>query len=259
MAITYALMDPLMTIARPISAFIAAVTAGFAENLVHPPAPQFIMQPDLSCPVDSCCDGTDCTPEEHARHHRFWEKLNAGIRFALFDVWADLAVWFTAGLILAGIITALIPETTLAHYLSGGPWSLLIMLAVGVPIYICATASTPIAAALILKGVSPGAALVFLLAGPATNITALSTIIGILGKRATAIYLFTLSLCALLCGLLLDYIYTWLNLSAQATVGSAAEIIPYPLQLASALTLIFFSLKPLYRWFRGHFSARPES
>ena len=255
MAITYALMDPLMTIARPISAFIAAVTAGFTENLIHPPVAQFTMQPDLSCPVDGCCSGSNCTAEEHAKHHTFREKLIAGIRFALFDVWEDLAVWFTAGLILAGIITVLVPEATMVRYLSGGPWSLLIMLAVGVPIYICATASTPIAAALILKGVSPGAALVFLLAGPATNITALSTIVGILGKRATAIYLFTLSLCALLCGLLLDQIYIWLHLSARATVGSAAQIIPYPLQFISALILIFFSLKPLYLWLKGHFPA----
>ncbi len=245
-----------MTVARPIAAFIAAITAGFIENLLHPPAPQFIMQPDLSCPVDNCCNGENCSAEEHAKHHTFIEKLNTGIRFALFDVWEDLAVWFAAGLILAGIVTVLVPEATMVRYLSGGPWSLLIMLAVGIPIYICATASTPIAAALILKGVSPGAALVFLLAGPATNITALSTIMGILGKRATAIYLFTLSICALLCGLALDYIYIWLNISAQATVGNSAQIIPYPIQFLSALILIFFSIKPLYVWLRGHFSVK---
>ncbi len=245
-----------MTIARPIAALIAAVAAGFTENLIHPPGPQFIMQQDLSCPVDGCCSGGNCTVEEHAKHHTFGEKLIAGIRFALFDVWQDLAVWFTAGLILAGIITVLVPETAMVSYLSGGPWSLLIMLAVGVPIYICATASTPIAAALILKGVSPGAALVFLLAGPATNITALSTIVGILGKRATVIYLFTLSLCALLCGLLLDYVYIRLNISARATIGNAAQIIPYPVQFLSALLLITLSLKPLYLWFKGHFSTK---
>jgi uncharacterized membrane protein YraQ (UPF0718 family) len=249
-------MDPLMTVARPVSAFIAAITAGITENLLHPPVPQFVMQPDLSCLVDNCCSGKDCSAEEHARHHTFFEKLKAGTRFALFDVWEDLAVWFTAGLILAGVVTVLVPEATMVRYLSGGPWSLLIMLAVGIPIYICATASTPIAAALILKGVSPGAALVFLLAGPATNITALSTIMGILGKRATAIYLFTLSLCALLCGLALDYIYIWLNISAQATVGNSAQIIPYPIQFLSALILIFFSIKPLYVWLRGHFSVK---
>ncbi len=245
-----------MTVARPISAFIAAITAGFTENMLHPPVPQFVMQPDLSCPVDNCCSGKDCSAEKHAKHHTFIEKLNAGIRFALFDVWEDLAVWFTAGLILAGVVTVLVPEATMVRYLSGGPWSLLIMLVVGIPIYICATASTPIAAALILKGVSPGAALVFLLAGPATNITALSTIMGILGKRATAIYLFTLSLCALLCGLALDYIYIWLNISAQATVGNSAQIIPYPIQFLSALILICFSVKPFYVWLRGHFSVK---
>ena len=241
-------MDPLMTVARPIAAFIAAITAGFMENLFHPPAPQFIMQPDLSSPVDNCCSGKDYSTEEHAKHHTFMEKLNAGIRFALFDVWEDLAVWFTAGLLLAGIVTVLVPEATMLRYLSGGPWSLLIMLAVGIPIYICATASTPIAAALILKGVSPGAALVFLLAGPATNITALSTIFAILGKRATVIYLLTLSSCALICGFILDQIYIMCNISAQATMGHAAKIVPFPLQFTCALILLIFSIIPLYRW-----------
>jgi len=253
MAVTYALIDPLMTIARPIAAFISAIAAGIAENLVNPPTPRFIMQPDISCPVDGCCDGIDCTPEDHAHHHSFGEKIWAGIKYAVDDVWDELVVWFVVGLLLAGIITVLVPEETMIRYLGGGPWSLLIMLAVGIPLYICATASTPVAAALILKGVSPGAALVFLLAGPATNLTSLSLIIGLLGRRATIIYLLTISICALLCGLALDQIYISLELSAQATAGQAAEIISLPLKQAGAAVLVAISIKPLYRWLTAHF------
>ena len=111
---------------------------------------------------------------------------------------------FFFGILLAGVMTALIPENMFSRYLGGGLPAMLVMLALGIPLYICATASTPIAAALILKGVSPGAALVFLLAGPATNMATLTVLVGILGKRATAIYLACIAVCAVAFGLLLD-------------------------------------------------------
>jgi hypothetical protein len=125
------------------------------------------------------------------------------------------------------------------------------MLAVGIPLYICATASTPIAAALILKGVSPGAALVFLLAGPATNVTSLTVLFGLLGKRATAIYLASIAVVSIVCGLVLDQVYAFLGISAQAVAGQAAEIIPFWAQVAGAGALLVMSAKPLYRTFRS--------
>ena len=174
MAITYALLDPLMTVARPVAAFLTAVSAGVIENLFHSVNGKDNIKVDLSCPVDGCCDGIDCSPDEHKRHHSFVEKLQAGLKFAITDIWGDLAGWFFTGILLAGLISAIVPSQLFVHYLGGGLSSMLIMLAMGIPLYICATASTPIAAAFILKGVSPGAALVFLLVGPATNITSLS-------------------------------------------------------------------------------------
>ena len=161
MAITYALLDPLMTIARPIAAFLTAITAGIIENLFHSATDKDNINVDLSCPVDGCCDGTDCSPKKHKQHHSFVEKLQAGLRFAATDVWGDLAGWFFTGILLAGLISALVPSQFFVRYLGGSFSSMLIMLALGIPLYICATASTPVAAAFILKGVSPGAALVF--------------------------------------------------------------------------------------------------
>ena len=201
---------------------------------------------DRSCPIDNCCDGNECPPEEHARHHTFTEKLWSGLKFAVDDLWGDLAGWFFAGLLLAGVIAAIIPQELMTHYLGGGLHSMLIMLLVGIPMYICATASTPVAAALILKGVSPGAALVFLLVGPATNVTSLSVLFGLLGKRATAIYLVMLSLFAVLSGLVLDMIYTSLGISASAIAGQAGEVIPYWLQFTGAFIVVLLSVKPLY-------------
>jgi len=205
MAITYALLDPIMTVARPVSAFITAVAAGISENLLQSQKEgDWERVIDRSCPVDNCCDGQECPPNEHAAHHSFTEKLWSGLKFAVDDLWGDLAGWFFAGLLFAGVIAAVIPQELMTRYLGGGLHSMLIMLLVGIPMYICATASTPVAAALILKGVSPGAALVFLLVGPATNVTSLAVLFGLLGKRATVIYLIMLSLFAVLSGLVLN-------------------------------------------------------
>jgi hypothetical protein len=120
------------------------------------------------------------------------------------------------------------------------------MLAVGIPLYICATASTPIAAALILKGVSPGAALVFLLAGPATNIASLTVLTGVLGKRATTIYLTAIVVCSISFGLVLDYIYIVSGISAKALAGQASEIVPVWLEWLSVSILLAISIKPMH-------------
>ena len=246
-AVTYAMLDPIMTVARPVSAFITAVAAGISENLFHSQKEEdWERVIDRSCPVDNCCDGEDCPPEEHAKHHTLGEKLRAGLKYTVDDLWGDLAGWFFAGLLLAGVISALIPQELMTKYLGGGLHSMLIMLLVGIPMYICATASTPVAAALILKGVSPGAALVFLLVGPATNVTSLSVLFGILGKRATAIYLTTLSLFAVMSGLILDQVYGSFGISAQAIAGQAGEVIPYWLQQLGAVIVILLSIKPIY-------------
>jgi hypothetical protein len=244
-AVSYALLDPILTVARPLVAFISSVLAGVTENLLNKDPINFNLSYDTSCPVDDCCDGKNCSPEEHAAHHTFFEKCTAGFRHAFFDVWYDMAGWFFAGLLFAGIITAFIPDDFASDYLGGGLSSMLIMLAVGIPLYICATASTPMAAALILKGVSPGAALVFLLTGPATNITSLTVLLGVLGKRATAIYLATIAGTSVVSGLLLDRLYVGLDISPAAALGQAGEIIPEALKVAATVLLVILSFKPV--------------
>jgi hypothetical protein len=246
-SITYALLDPIMTVARPFVAFVTATIAGIAENLFGNSGPNKRIIPDLSCPVDNCCDGQNCDPETHRRHHTFFEKIKAGVTYAFSDLWEDIAKWFLFGVLLAGFITVLIPDDIFSTYLGSGLSAMLLMLAIGIPLYICATASTPIAAALILKGVSPGAALVFLLVGPATNVASLTVVTGILGKRATAIYLTTIAVSAVFFGLVVDQIYTSMGISAQAMVGQASEVMPLWIQGVGAILVLILSLKPLYR------------
>ncbi len=256
-SITYALLDPIMTVARPFVAFISAAVAGIAENLLGRKKADHRITPDLSCPVDGCCNGEDCDPEEHSRHHTFLEKIKAGIGYAFGELWEDIAKWFLFGLLLAGLITVLIPDDIFSRYLGPGLPAMLLMLVVGIPLYICATASTPIAAALILKGVSPGAALVFLLAGPATNMASLTVLVGTLGKRATAIYLSSIAVCSVLFGLLVDQIYAYWGISAQATVGQASEVIPMWAQWTGALLVLLLSIKPLYGKIASRFKSEP--
>ncbi len=244
-SITYALLDPIMTVVRPAAAFLTAFAAGIAENLIGGGKSSAVEKPDLSCVIDGCCDGIDCPPKKHAKHHGFGEKLKAGLKFAVTDVWADLAFWFFIGLLLAGAITAFFPDDLMSRYLGPGLGSMLLMLAIGVPMYICATASTPVAAALILKGASPGAALVFLLAGPATNMTSLTVLAGILGKRATGLYISAIAVSCVVFGLATDHLYAFLGVSAQAIVGQASEIFPFYMELTGALIVIVLSIKPV--------------
>lgn len=245
-SITWALLDPIMTLARPLSAFITAFVAGISENLIHRPKPPGLIMADQGSAENSCCDNTE--------RQSTLKKIMAGMNYAAKEIWGDLAGWFFVGILLAGMISALIPDDMIAHWLGGGLSSMLLMLLFGIPLYICATASTPIAAAFILKGVSPGAALVFLLVGPATNITSLSVLIGILGKRATILYLISISVVSVICGLLVDQLYNTLAISAQASVGQAGEIMPEMAEIGATILLIALSIPLLFNWAKNHFN-----
>ncbi len=255
-AITYALLDPILTVIRPIAAFLTAMCAGFAENLFFWQKNNKEIRVDRSCPVDNCCDGIDCPDELHKKHHTWGEKMISGVRFGYQEVWGDIVGWFFIGVFLAGLITTLVPDDLMATLLGGGLSSMLVMLVVGIPLYICATASTPVAAALIMKGVSPGAALVFLLVGPATNITSLSVLIGLLGKKSTLLYLCILSFCAVLFGLGIDAFYTFAGISPRAIIGDAAELIPENVKLVAVVVLLGISIKPLFLAFRKKIAAK---
>jgi hypothetical protein len=119
----------------------------------------------------------------------------------------DISKSLAVGLILAGVISGVVPDDYFAGLLGGGIGSMLVMMLLGIPMYVCATASVPIAAALIAKGVSPGAALVFLMTGPATNGATIATIWKVMGRRVAIIYLISIALTALASGALLDHLF----------------------------------------------------
>ena len=250
-----------MTLIRPVAAFLTAFAAGITENFISWEAKDTVsLSPDMNCRVDGCCDGQDCPPEEHNRHHTLGQKLWSGIRYGFFDLFRELSGWIFAGFIVAGAITLLLPQDLTTTYLGGGIATMLFMLAAGIPTYICATASTPVAAALILKGVSPGAALVFLLAGPATNIASLTVLTRVLGKRGVIIYLGSIAIFAVLLGLATDWLYNSLGISLQARLAVASsEILPTWLHLGTALLLAGLMLLFFFRRLGSIFNAKIKS
>ncbi|MGO9738286.1 MAG: SO_0444 family Cu/Zn efflux transporter [Desulfomonilaceae bacterium] len=219
-ALTYSLLGPILTLMRPITAFFSAMSAGLIENFT---GKSYIESGDIvvdrTCIVDACCDGIGCDPWVHTRHHTFLERLRAGMRFAFDDLMEDLAVWFVIGIVIAGIITVIIPDSFVKGAMGSGISSYLIAIVISGPMYVCATLSTPVAAALVMKGMSPGAALVMLMAGPATNVTTISMVLGLLGKRSLGIYIGSIVVCSLFMAFITDLIYRVLGISAGASAG----------------------------------------
>jgi hypothetical protein len=254
-AISWVLLDPLMTVIRPVAAFITALVAGISENLLHPPPhPGGI---GGAVPPAGGQHGKDRMAEAGGKQS-LAARMRSGVRYALLELWGDLAGSFFFGLLIAGLVAVLVPDDFFQAYLGGGLSSMLVMLVFGIPLYICATASTPIAAAFILKGVSPGAVLVFLLVGPATNIATITVLTRLLGKRSTALYLVSIAVVSILFGLALDQIYSAFGISARAAVGQAAEVTPAWLRTMATLLILLLSVRPLARLSRSWFGYGPK-
>jgi hypothetical protein len=255
-AVTYALLDPLMTVVRPISAFVTGVVAGVfvgrADRDDEPgaaPTPEFGPAPTAE-ELAGGCSGGECAcaaPEPDAPAKPWPARLRSGLGYAFGELLEDIAGWFLVGTLIAGLIAALAPTGWIEANLGGGLAPMLLMLAVGVPLYVCATSSTPIAAALVLKGLSPGAALVFLLAGPATNAAALAVVGRLLGRRATVFYLIAIMVCALGFGLATDQAYALLGLDAAGWAAQEPEGLSRAVSLAGAALLLLLIARGLLR------------
>ncbi|MBL7996417.1 SO_0444 family Cu/Zn efflux transporter [bacterium] len=249
-AISYAMLDPLMTVFRPVAAFVTAFIAGIAEN-IQSRKDDTKPQGNTSKIASSAagCDDDHC--RVHAPHLgpestvSVYARLKSGIHYAFTDLLGDIAYYLLIGMVISAIISVAIPEDFFSTYFHNETITMFVMLAIGIPLYVCASASTPIAAALIMKGISPGAALVFLLAGPATNISTMSVVKSTLGTRSIISYILSIAIAALLLGFLLNTIYTFFGIEIVVNMGNASEIVPDTVKYGSAiifLPLLFWSL-----------------
>jgi HflK protein len=238
-ALTYALMDPIITVFRPIAGVLTAVVAGIVTNLWGIRG--------ASAATDSSngsAPGTEVSevplvdlpaaPEPNGRLRRF-RRIFA---YAFSELLGETAHWLALGIALSALVAVLLPASLIERYLSGGLATMLLMFALGIPIYTCASASTPVAAALVLKGISPGAALVFLLSGPATNLGAVVVLLKFMGRRVMAIYLSTILVMSVLAGYALDWVYRRWQVNPAATFGKAMEFVPDFVNVAAALVMI---------------------
>jgi len=237
-AISYALLGPIMAVVRPIAAVISAIFSGLLTNVFVSGEAVTAPVKAEAAPCTSCCMDS-CSSEKPNQQGTMAARAWGGIRYAFTDILDDIALWLAIGLVVAGLMSALVEPQALGAY-GSGIGAMLVMLAVGVPIYVCATASTPIAAGLIAVGVSPGAALVFLLAGPATNIATLGVVGKDLGARALSAYLLGISLSAIASGLILDALLNAGNIDIHVQMAAASEALPQGIVVVSAVLLAPF-------------------
>lgn len=245
MAVTYALIDPIMTVVRPVAASITAVCAGILVNAFPEKVKEPLPLNDLMMHAghdhgdhahDECgCAGGHCDTDGSLTQYG---KFLSGMRYAFGEMIQDIGRWLMVGVLIAGIISAAMPADALSDYVGTGFLSYLVMLVVALPLYVCATASTPIAASLLLKGISPGAALVFLLAGPATNGATITVMLKTLGKRAAGLYVLSIVVCSLVLAWVVDHIYIFLGLDIRAVVSQVGETLPHWVGIGSGVLLL---------------------
>lgn len=241
MAVTYALIDPIMTVVRPVAASITALFAGLLVNAFPekedspPPMADFAGLAHSHDHAGCGCGGCQCDAKGDLSLRG---KFLSGMRYAFGEMIGDIGRWLLVGVVVAGVISVAVPDDFLVSFAGSGVLSYLVMLVVALPLYVCATASTPIAASLLLKGISPGAALVFLLAGPATNGATITVMLKTLGKRAAGLYVVSIVVCSLALAFAVDRLYIALGLDIRAVVAEVGETLPHWVGVASAVILL---------------------
>ncbi len=194
---TYAMLGWAFAIFRPIVAFITGIIGGLLmENFGRPKN-----EPEEAASKDS--------ETENQERVRGWKTIPAILHYGFIKLLGNIASALLLGLVLAALIHLFVPPDFGAKYLQSDWLAMPAMLLFGIPLYVCSTASIPIAASLIVKGISPGAALVFLITGPATNIATITIMSKVLGKKAVVIYIVTVAVAAIIAG----YIFNLLNVN----------------------------------------------
>ncbi len=251
-ALTWGLMGPLLAVIRPLVSWITAVLAGLFIEAADEEAGSLDGEEHLPAGDDegdgeaaecgSCgcaADGEDCEGEDtQAASPPPRGRTAEALHYGFIELLTELAPWLLVGLLLTALIGASIPDDLLQGKLVGtGLPAMLLAIAVGLPLYMCASGSTPMAAALVAKGVSPGAALVFLLTGPATNVATITLVRRTYGDRFLRIYLGTIAGVAILAGLGFNTLLAATGWTVLARVGSGELGGVGPIELLSALVL----------------------
>lgn len=224
--VTYSLLGLPFAIIRPIVAFVTGLFGGMVTKKVDPSNSEIIAEN---------IENGDEMPKG------FYPKIKEMFRYSFIEFLQDISKWLVIGLLIAALIAAIIPDNFFVNKLPSNFVGMLIILVISGPVYICATASVSLAAVLMMKGFSPGAALVLLMAGPATNAATITMIGKVLGKKSLFSYLGTIITGALISGLFIDYFLPpqWFKLSEHfGHMGhNHQEMLPMWLKTGSAILL----------------------
>jgi uncharacterized membrane protein YraQ (UPF0718 family)/copper chaperone CopZ len=207
---TYALLGPLFAIFRPVAALFNGLIVGLFNRIFNP-------------------ERETVPPVRPPRPVKTQFRIKETFRYGFVELAQDIGKWLVIGVLLGGILTVAIPESLLTQHVTQPALHFVILLAFAIPLYVCATGSIPIAAALIGKGFTPGAALVFLIAGPATNTVTISFVYSKLGKRAFSIYLVVIILVSLFMGWMFNIVW-------RALGGNVGLVMPHGQALPPTLT-----------------------
>lgn len=241
--ITYALLDPIMTVARPLGAFATAVFTGSVVN--------FIVRRGWDVDSEASPGEPHDLGHDHGHDHSavytpggvgkrsLREVARDSMSYAFGPLLDDLTAWLIIGLLVSGLIAILVPDDFFGSVIPAGFVSSVLMLLIGTPMYICAAAATPVAATLIAKGLDPGAALVLLLVGPATNATTIAIIARLLGRRVLVVHLLGVTGSALLLGLLINAVYSYFAVDLTAIVAQVVESGLSPLNIAATVLFVY--------------------
>jgi hypothetical protein len=196
---TYSLMGLPFAIIRPIAAFLTAILGGTLVNGTEAPS---------TLPLWGSAPKQNNQEEKNKAlpQRGSGERVRSLLAYAFVEMMEDIGKWLVIGLIIAGIITAAVPDSWFTAFQGNTLYSILFVLLFSIPMYLCATGSIPIALALMMKGLTPGAALVLLMAGPASNVASILIINKVLGRKTLAIYLFSIIVGAIAFALGIDYL-----------------------------------------------------
>jgi uncharacterized membrane protein YraQ (UPF0718 family) len=170
---TYSLLGLPLAIIRPVIALLTGLFGGMVTNSIDR--------------RDQFNSKQSKTGKQQMTSGR--EKISAMMSYAFVEFLQDISKWLIIGLLLAALMAVLIPDGFFTNYLSNEYLSMAIVLLASIPLYVCATGSVPIAAVLLMKGLSPGAAIVFLMAGPATNAATMTVIGNVMGRKTLISYM----------------------------------------------------------------------
>ena len=250
--VTYSLLGLPFAIIRPFIALLTGLFGGLLTNYFDKNEKAI---PEQS--IDSCCSNDKdsdcgCNSNSKAESAKSKSPIYTMFKYAFVDFLQDISKWLIIGLLLAAVISVLIPDDFFSSYIGNDFIGMLVILVASVPLYICATSSVPVAAILMMKGLSPGAALVFLMAGPATNAATITVLNKVLGKKTMWSYLISIILGALFFGLLIDNVFPreWFTIGPlhnHMNVHEGHWMLPKWLQWGSSISLVLLIINGYYQ------------